>query len=1139
LAQAERRRRVAATIAGVGLASWILWQAQAHAQSVLFFDDFDGPDLNVAFGSSFPDGPLGSGGGNLTYLGEPNYSFESLNGDSVLRMSSTLDRAKRRGWATNTAYGTKDFRFEARFNVLLQGPTTSIDSFIECWLIDAGDPFRFVFAGPHGQGYGTSRQFRSGGSIDNQYKTQFINYADNNWYRLVIDGSPGQNIRASLFNDDGTTELVGRTFDFSASAFSHGLRIGLAQATGGPDGSYPLDVAIDWMRLTTSAAPEPSSLFLLILCGMFGVRAVHRRRQVSNKRSDVTTFSRVRAISPIAMRPAWMAPSPKPLRLLTSAKTAQVLCLGYCLSLGCTTHAAVISTVETDKAPVGVFGVRYTPTFPSGGPPSSDLLQGKLPSDSAGDFKREGAAGLAALTNGSVATFYGPPSATANHSAYATAGDGQYVVYDLGGPHNISSIVVFSGWNDNGRDAQHYDLLTSADGATFSFLATADANFIGQNTEYSTPASNRVTFRDDAQRYLAPNVTHLRLNFLTVEAGYTGYSEIDVFSVPAPEPPFGLLVVFGAALGGLAVRRRQLGPMAPMGSNGSVKSQHRTLVVALMVAAIGLALASGAAQLNAEQPYNVAWVRQFGTSAQDVGRGLAADGNGNVYITGYTKGALAAPNPSGQDAPFFAKYDGAGNPEWVRQLTNNVAGFQGVKVATDSLGNIFLTTSLGGQSSSPVVPNRLHSYDADGNVKWSADFPLPQNGAGVVADNLGYAYVSTYELVTEYPGNGFTFINLRKFDAQTGGVVWTRSLQVGGTPNNTSGVSYDGLGNIYVAAYTSGSLIGPNAGGTDALIAKYALNGDFVWARQFGSAANDNNFQVAADALGNVWSTGGTFGDLGGPYLGGQDVYLANHNADGNLQWIRHLGTSGEEVSGKVWADGLGHVYLATSTNGLLGSASFGSDDIVVAKYDAAGNQLWIKQFGTSGSDLPSGAGITGDAMGNFYVTGYTTGSWGGPNAGGQDVVLIKLSPAPEPTALAMAVVALALLAPSYCIRIANFQIFVDRRAPPCPPHNKPRRLTVPKPAGEALAANENPHRPKPSSSGSFMRCVFRRSASNSVSRPIPHMEKSHEQNLPVARPHGHPAAGGNRSTPCKSGSRRRQRRRLLVGLRPGHRGAQ
>jgi hypothetical protein len=50
-------------------------------------------------------------------------------------------------------------------------------------------------------------------------------------------------------------------------------------------------------------------------------------------------------------------------------------------------------------------------------------------------------------------------------------------------------------------------------------------------------------------------VTHLRVNFLAVENGYTGYSEIDVFGTRVPEPA--AAVLFGAALLSLVALRRR------------------------------------------------------------------------------------------------------------------------------------------------------------------------------------------------------------------------------------------------------------------------------------------------------------------------------------------------------------------------------------------------------------------------------------------------------------------------------------------------------------------------------------------------------------------------------------------------------
>ena len=38
------------------------------------------------------------------------------------------------------------------------------------------------------------------------------------------------------------------------------------------------------------------------------------------------------------------------------------------------------------------------------------------------------------------------------------------------------------------------------------------------------------------------------------------------------------------------------------------------------------------------------WVQQFGTSSSEGASGVAVDGSGNAYVTGYTEGDLEGPN---------------------------------------------------------------------------------------------------------------------------------------------------------------------------------------------------------------------------------------------------------------------------------------------------------------------------------------------------------------------------------------------------------------------------------------------------------------------------------------------------------------
>lgn len=205
--------------------------------------------------------------------------------------------------------------------------------------------------------------------------------------------------------------------------------------------------------------------------------------------------------------------------------TEQMTDVSYGLAMfGGTLSADATVSVETDVAPPSGFpGQPYTPTFTAGGPSSTDLLQGMSPTASSGNFELEQSTGLAVLTDGSVTTEYG-----SGHEAYATAGNSDSVTYSFPSAVNIGEIVIYGGWVDGGRDAQHYEIELSTDsGSTYTSLSSVDINPISQAV--GRPVSNRVSFADEDSPVIAANVTELRVNFLSVENGYTGYTEIDVF----------------------------------------------------------------------------------------------------------------------------------------------------------------------------------------------------------------------------------------------------------------------------------------------------------------------------------------------------------------------------------------------------------------------------------------------------------------------------------------------------------------------------------------------------------------------------------------------------------------------------------
>ena len=131
-----------------------------------------------------------------------------------------------------------------------------------------------------------------------------------------------------------------------------------------------------------------------------------------------------------------------------------------------------------------------------------------------------------------------------------------------------------------------------------------------------------------------------------------------------------------------------------------------------------------------------------------------------------------------------------------------------------------------------------------------------------------------------------------------------------------------------------------------------AARGESIeWTRQLGTSSTDRSNGVSADGLGNVYISGCTDGSLGGPNAGGDDAFVSKYDAAGTLQWTRQLGTSSTDLSHGVSADGLGNVYISGYTDGSLGGPNAGSYDAFVSKYDAAGTLQWTRQLGTSATD--------------------------------------------------------------------------------------------------------------------------------------------------------------------------------------------
>ena len=169
----------------------------------------------------------------------------------------------------------------------------------------------------------------------------------------------------------------------------------------------------------------------------------------------------------------------------------------------------------------------------------------------------------------------------------------------------------------------------------------------------------------------------------------------------------------------------------------------------------------------------------------------------------------------------------------------------------------------------------------------------------------------------------------------------------------------------------------------------FALVPEFRWARQAAATGGVATRAIAADRLGNSYVTGWFIGTatFGGKTLtsdGEGDIFVAKYDGDGKILWARRAGGSSFDEGAGIAVDVSGNCYVTgyfsgTGTFGGVTLTSRGNGDIVIAKYDSAGNVKWAKAFG--GSEEDRGNHIALDGLGNCYVTGFfnsATATFGG-----------------------------------------------------------------------------------------------------------------------------------------------------------------
>ena len=384
--------------------------------------------------------------------------------------------------------------------------------------------------------------------------------------------------------------------------------------------------------------------------------------------------------------------------------------------------------------------------------------------------------------------------------------------------------------------------------------------------------------------------------------------------------------------------------------------------------------------------------------------------------------------PSGDDDIFISKFDSDGNFEWVLTWYDPAepSTAMGRGIATDSMGNIYVIGTFSGTidfDPGPEVDEHnsdngyyfMCKYDTYGNYIWGHNMDMSfgylWRSLHIKIDNQDNILITgcfwgTTDFdpgpdVVERTSAGRTDVFLSKFDSD-GNFFWVQTW--GGMESDCgNSIAYDSMGNIFVAGdfkETADFDPGPaldehtSKGAVDAYLSKFDSSGNFKWARAWGGEGRVYGSAVDTDNKNNVF-VGGTFSrctvDLDpGPGVdkhcsySSDKVYLSRFDTKGNFIWGKSWGGNPQN-RGKVYC-----MDLLVNSNDIYYLGTFedtcdfapgqkidertsnGDSDVFMSKFNLNGDLTWVINFGGMDVDKTFGMALCNQSylsiVGNYKL---------------------------------------------------------------------------------------------------------------------------------------------------------------------------
>ncbi len=198
---------------------------------------------------------------------------------------------------------------------------------------------------------------------------------------------------------------------------------------------------------------------------------------------------------------------------------------------------ALVSSAPAQITVTGSSQIQAVPFTPTWTPVTGGLLDNLAPTTTIGNFGEYGTEGTAAnlTTVGISLQIPANYSGAGNIEMCGSDGTaGSLLIYTLPATtygENITNITVYGGWQDNGRDAQTYEVYYSTVSTPGTFVPLAYANYNPSNPDGNgggIGSATRVVISDASGGPMAVNVAALKFVFNNIgaENGAAGYTAI-------------------------------------------------------------------------------------------------------------------------------------------------------------------------------------------------------------------------------------------------------------------------------------------------------------------------------------------------------------------------------------------------------------------------------------------------------------------------------------------------------------------------------------------------------------------------------------------------------------------------------------